>query len=318
MFGVKQRFYVLLLLCVGVCGLFINATLTDEDKLQKEFESYYRIYSLALPNTLELAGEKVPLHDPDVQERLDRELLTNVYWQSQTIMMVKRAQKYFPLVEQIIAQNGIPDDMKFVVLAESGLQNLISPAGATGYWQMLDGTAKNFGLEISNEVDERYHLIKSTQAACAYFKLAYAEFKSWPLVAASYNMGIDGLKKQLQAQQVNNYFDLWLNTETSRYVFRILALKEIVNHPKRFGFHLNHKYQQPDMIQVKVTQPVTDFVTFANQYGCTFKVLKLYNPWLRGKTLTPSANKTYYIELPKDLVRKSIASGLIQNDTIVY
>jgi membrane-bound lytic murein transglycosylase D len=318
MFTTKIRFIVLLLLMAFMGGVFIHASLTEEDKQQKEFETYYKIYSLAAPHKLVFAGEVVPLNDFDIQERYDREILTNVYWQSQTLLMIKRAYKYFPLVEQILAQQGIPDDMKYLALAESGLQNVVSPAGAAGYWQMLDGTAKNFGLEINTEVDERYHIEKSTQAACRYFKEAYAVFNSWALVAASYNMGIDGLRKQLQQQGVNNYYDLLLNTETSRYVFRTLAIKEIMERPSNYGFNVinAHKYQQIPTVKVKVTRSITDLTKYSLDNGCNYKLLKVLNPWLKSKSLTVPAGKIYYIELPKyKIVATDLADKLI-NDTI--
>lgn len=318
MFGAKQRFYFLLLLIICMGGIFIHATLTDEDKARKEFETYYKIYSLAMPDKLLFAGEPVPLTDFDVQERYDREILTNVYWQSQTLLMIKRAGKYFPVVERILAKNGIPDDMKYLALAESGLQNLVSPAGAAGYWQMLDATARNYGLEVSAEVDERYHLEKSTEAACKYFKEAYAVFGSWALVAASYNMGIDGVKKQLRQQSVNSYYDLLLNTETSRYVFRTLAIKEIMERPKNYGFNVvgAHGYQPVPTVKVKVTRSIPDLIRYSLDNGCNYKLLKLLNPWLRSNALNVSSGKVYYIELPRDRVLKTDLVEKVSNDTI--
>lgn len=314
----KLRFYFLLLLLACMGGIFIHATLTDEDKARKEFETYYKIYSLALPDKLLFAGEPVPLTDFDVQERYDREILTNVYWQSQTLLMIKRAGKYFPVVEKILAKNGVPDDMKYLALAESGLQNLVSPAGAAGYWQMLDATARNYGLEVSNEVDERYHLEKATEAACRYFKEAYGVFGSWALVAASYNMGIDGVKKQLRQQGVNSYYDLLLNTETSRYVFRTLAIKEIMERPKTYGFNVvgAHGYQPVPTVKVKVTRNIPDLVKYSLDNGCNYKLLKLLNPWLRSNSLTVTAGKVYYIELPRDRVLQTDLVQKVTNDTI--
>lgn len=318
MLSTKLRFYFLLGLVLAMGLVFLQATLTDDDKQQKEFETYYKIYSVAIPDRLVFAGEPVPFSDFDIQERFDREILTNVYWQSQTLLMIKRAHKFFPTIEPILAKNGIPDDMKYIVLAESGLQNLVSPAGAAGYWQMLDGTAKNYGLEITPEVDERYHLEKSTEAACKYFKEAYTVFNSWALVAASYNMGIDGVRKQLQQQGVANYYDLFLNTETSRYVFRSLALKAIMEHPKKHGFHVleSHTYQPIKTIKVRVNQSIPDLAKYSLANGCNYKVLKLINPWLRNKALTIAPGKTYFIELPHYKVASMPWFNSVSNDTI--
>jgi membrane-bound lytic murein transglycosylase D len=318
MLNPKFRFYFLIVGLSFIGGFFIHATLTEDDKMQREFETYYKIYSLASPDKLVFAGEAVPLTDFDIQERYDREILTNVYWQSQTLLMIKRAHKFFPIIEPILAKNGIPDDMKYLALAESGLQNLVSPAGASGYWQILEATAKNYGLEVSADVDERYHIEKSTEAACRYFKEAYKVFNSWSLVAASYNMGIDGVRKQLQQQGVSNYYDLLLNTETSRYVFRTLAIKGIIEQPRSFGFNVinNHKYVQVETVKIKVTRSIPDLIKYSLDNGCNYKVLKLMNPWLRNKSLTVQPSKFYYIELPKDRLIKTDYKDKISNDTI--
>lgn len=307
-------FGVLLTLAV----VFLNASHTEDDKIQEEFEQYYKIYTLNIPENLWFAGEAVPMNDFDVKERYDRELLTNVYWQSQTLLMLKRANRFFPVISSVLKQNNIPDDLKYLAVAESGLQNVSSPAGAIGYWQMLDKTGKMYGLEITEEVDERYHLEKSTEAACRYFREAYREFNNWALVAASYNMGIDGVRKQLQSQNVNNYYDLYLNTETSRYVLRTLAFKEIMEHPNLFGFNFtrNHLYDNIPTIKVKVTKSIPDLAKFALDNGANYKLLKVLNPWLRKPSLTVADGKTYYISLPKDKVAKTDLWNTILNDTI--
>ncbi len=300
--------------------LFIRADRTYDDKMASEFEQYYRIYSLSIPDKLVFAGEGVPLGNFDVKERYDRELLTNVYWQSQTILLLKRANRFFPTIERILKKNGIPDDFKYLAVAESGLQNVSSPAGAVGYWQFLDKTGKMYGLEVNEEVDERYHLEKSTEAACKYFKEAYSAFGNWALVAASYNMGIEGVKKQLQQQRVNSYYDLYLNTETSRYVFRTLAFKQIMENPALFGFKLNrkHLYDEVATIKVKVSQTIPDLTLLATQNGANYKLLKLMNPWLRKPNLTVAAGKTYYIALPKDNVKQTDLMKELLNDTIPF
>ncbi|MES2560226.1 MAG: transglycosylase SLT domain-containing protein [Bacteroidota bacterium] len=304
------------LLTVAVA--FLNASHTEDDKLQEEFQQYYKIYTLNIPENLWFAGEAVPMNDFEVQERYDRELLTNVYWQSQTLLMLKRANRFFPTISSVLKQNNIPDDFKYLAVAESGLQNVSSPAGAMGYWQFLDKTGKMYGLEITDEVDERYHLEKSTEAACRYFREAYRDFNSWALVAASYNMGIDGVRKQLQNQGVNNYYDLYLNTETSRYVLRTLALKEIMEHPTLFGFNFTpkHLYNPIPTIKVKVTRSIPDLAKFALDNGANYKLLKVFNPWLRKQSLTVAEGKTYYISLPKDKLVQTDLVNAILNDTI--
>lgn len=289
-----------ILACV-TCLLLMQFSDPEEKKRQAEFEQYYRIYSLAIPDRLTFAGETVPMADMEVRERYDKELLTNVYWQSQTILFIKRANRYFPLIEPILKANNIPDDFKYLAVAESGLQNVTSPAGASGYWQFLDKTGKRYGLEITEEVDERLSIEKSTEAACAYFKEAYNQFGSWALVAASYNMGIEGVKRQLQQQGVSNYYDLYLNTETARYVLRMLAIKQIVENPLKFGFNIPQAEMYPPVstYTVAVDSTIENLVTFAAANGVNYKVLKLYNPWLRKPTLTVSTGKVYSIQFPK-------------------
>lgn len=299
--------------------MFIQSTLNEDDKQQKEFESFYKIYSLSIPDKLSFAGEQVPLTDFDVKERYDKELLTNVYWQSQTLLMIKRAEKHFPVIEQILKKHNIPEDFKYIALAESGLQfNVVSPAGAASWWQFLDKTGKVFGLEVNEEVDERYHLEKATEASCKYFQQAYREFGSWALVAASYNMGIEGLKRQMQQQGVNNYYDLYLNTETSRYVLRIMAIKEILENKEKYGFRLvhNHLYANIPVVHVKVAQPIPDLYRFATTFNCNYKQLKLLNPWLRKSSLSNKELKTYVIKLPKDRILQSAYGDKLLNDTI--
>lgn len=281
--------------------LFLQNSSPEDTKRQAEFEQYYKIYSLALPDSLTFAGETVPMFDLEVKERYDKELLTNVYWQSQTLLMIKRANRFFPIIEPILKANQIPDDFKYLALAESGLQNVTSPAGAAGYWQFLDKTGKRYGLEITEEVDERLSIERSTDAACKYFKEAYGVFGNWALVAASYNMGIEGVKKQIEQQSVSNYYDLYLNPETARYVLRMLAIKQILEHPQHFGFNVarGDLYPLVPTYTILVDSTVENLVAFAAENRVNYKVLKLYNPWLKKPTLTVAAGKVYAIQLPK-------------------
>ena len=276
---------------------FIGSTLNDRISRMKEFNDNYNIYALDLPEKASFAGEMVPLNSVDVKERFDRELLVNTYWQSQTLLLLKRKERWFPLIEPILKSNGIPDDFKYLALAESGLTNVVSPSGAAGYWQFLEATGTRYGLEINSEVDERYHVEKATIAACSYFKEAYGVFKNWSLVAASYNMGIDGITKQLDRQHVTNYYDLLLVEETSRYLLRIVALKEICKNPLLYGFHLRKRdfYEPYKYRTVVVDTGVTDLALFAVSLGTTYKELKILNPWLRTSTLSNKMQKKYSI-----------------------
>jgi membrane-bound lytic murein transglycosylase D len=300
--------------------LFMQYSGPEEAKRQAEFEQYYRIYSLELPNNLLFAGEEVPMDDIDVKERYDRELLTNVYWQSQTILMIKRANRYFPLIEKVLKKYKVPSDFKYLAIAESGLQNVTSPAGASGYWQFLEKTGKRYDLEISEEVDERLNIERSTEAACKYFREAYREFGNWALVAASYNMGIEGVKRQMEMQRVKNYYDLYLNSETSRYVLRALAFKQVMEHPKHYGFNVMkaHMYPAIETYEITVDQSIPDLVQFAADHQVNYKVLKVFNPWLKKSTLSVAEGKVYNIQLPKDsLDAKDLPQDEILIDTVV-
>ena len=290
---------------------FFISSITEEQEDQQHQENFnrqYGIYSLNLPAELDFAGEKVPVHLQDVREKLDREMLVNTYWQSQTLLFFKRANKWFPVIEPILAKNNIPEDFKYLALIESGLMNVVSPAKATGFWQLLKGTAEGYGLEVNKEVDERYHVEKSTEAACKYLKGAKEKFGNWTLAAASYNMGKAGLLRRLKKQKVQNYYDLLLNRETSRYVFRILAVREILENPGKYGFHFRTKdlYEPYETYTVQVDTAVKNFTDFATRHGINYKVLKALNPWLRQSYLTNKSKKTYHIKLPKEELKQRL------------
>lgn len=308
-----------ILLALIVLLFSIQAVKKEQARLHEEFNTYYKIYSLETPQTLTFAGSIIRMNDFDVAERYDRELLTNVYWQSQTLLLLKRANRYFPVIEPILKEHNIPDDFKYLALAESGLQHVVSPAGAAGFWQFLDKTGKKYGLEITDQVDERYHIEKSTVAACKYFKEAYAVFKDWNLVAASYNMGIEGVKRQIAAQGINNYFDLYLNTETARYLFRILSLKTIHKNPSKYGFYIaSSQYYNPiQTIVVPVSNSISNLPLWSVQQNCNYKLLKILNPWLRKSYLNVEPGKTYYIQLPKNKIQESANLwAKVKNDTL--
>lgn len=272
------------------------------DEKDKVLNTPNSILSPQMPEKLTFAGEAVPLHDFDVKERFDRELMINTFWHSQTMYLLKKSQRYLPVIEKILKEQGVPDDFKYLAMAESGLANVTSPAKAEGFWQFLESTGKRYGLEINDEVDERYHLEKATLAACKYLKDSKNKLGNWTLAAAAYNMGESGVQKAIEKQGVKNYYDLLLNSETSRYMFRILAIKEIYTNARRFGFALDSTDYYPVIktYTINVDSTVDNLAKFAIDKGINYKVLKLFNPWLRQNYLKNKARKTYVISLPVD------------------
>jgi len=267
----------------------------------EESESPLPAISFDVPKEVTFADEKVPLEISDVRERLDKELQINCYLHSNTIFLIKRAHRWLPQMEEIMQRYDIPEDFKYLPLIESNLLNVVSPKNAVGYWQILKDSGKELGLEITNEVDERYDPLKATEAACKYLRKAYSKFGSWTIVAASYNRGMGGMQRALDDQQVDSYYDLYLNDETSRYVFRILAIKEIINNPLRYGFRIDarHLYQEESLRYVTVNETIKDLVVYAKAQGTNYKLVKRHNPWLREGRLTVKKGKTYQIALPK-------------------
>jgi len=267
---------------------------------QREFNNKYGIFSIVKPESISFAGENAPLFSDDIWERYDKEILKNVYWQSNTMLYLKRANKYFPIIEPILKQNNIPDDFKYLALIESGLENVVSPAGAAGFWQFMKGTAKDYGMEVNSEVDERYNLEISTLAACQYLQKSYNKFGNWTMAAASYNVGINGLSNRSKTQKSNNYYDLYLPNETSRYVFRILVVKEILENPTKYGFIFREKdlYNYPKTIKMELNKLNVNLPEYALEIGVNYKILKQYNPWLRSETLINKNGKTYTLTIP--------------------
>ncbi len=296
---------------IAICAVSIQAVQESPETAENNSEQYkgkenvtrdYNIYALPMPEGLNFAGEKVPLEDPDVYERMDRELLVNTYWQSNALLLLKRANKYFPVIEPILKENGIPDDFKYLAIAESGLTQAVSPAKAVGFWQIMEGTGEDYSLEINGNVDERYHIEKSTRVASEYLNKAKEKFGSWTLAAAAYNAGNAGIQRQLDRQGVSDYYDLLLGEETGRYIFRLLALKEIMQNPQKYGFNFSSDdlYKHIPTYTVKIDTPVTDFAVFAKNYGINYKILKIHNPWLREANLDNRSGKTYEIEIPEE------------------
>lgn len=275
---------------------------TEDITSEKKLVNDYNVYALPIPDGLNFAGEAVPLDNPDIKERMDRELLVNTYWQSNSLLLFKRANKYFPIIEPILAAEGVPDDFKYLAVIESGLTQAVSPARATGFWQILKTTGREYGLEVNQNVDERYHIEKSTRVACNYLKKAKKRFGSWTAAAAAYNAGNAGVGRRMKSQNVDDYYDLLLGEETGRYVFRIIALKEILSNPKKYGFNYKKQdlYEYIPTYKVSVDTAVTDFVKFAEGFGINYKILKIHNPWLREPHLNNKSRKQYFIDIPKE------------------
>ncbi|MEJ7610865.1 MAG: lytic transglycosylase domain-containing protein [Ferruginibacter sp.] len=253
-----------------------------------------------VPAKIDFAGEAVPLQQQEVREQLDRDILFNYYWQNNIFYMMKLSARYFPAIEAELKKNGVPDDFKYLCIAESNLLNAVSKAGATGFWQFMKSTAPGYDLEISETVDERYHVEKATAAACRYFKQAYARFGNWIAAAASYNCGMGGYSERAAFQRTNNYYELVLPEETQRYIYRILAYKHILSNADSLGFVLapEERYAPVKTKTIPVNFNISNLLVFANNNGSTYKLLKWYNPWLRGRSLRVRPGKTYNIILP--------------------
>jgi hypothetical protein len=253
-----------------------------------------------MPAEEDLAGEGVPLGAFGVREQYDRELVVNTYHHSSTMLYFKRAARWFPVIEPILKEKGLPDDMKYLAIIESGLDQVVSPAGAAGFWQFMKGTAPQYGLTVSKEVDERYHVEKATNAACDYLLESKEEFGSWALAAASYNMGKAGVRRELKEQGVEAYWDLHLNSETARYVYRLLAIKAIFEDPSSFGFSIESEALYAPYVTrtVWATASISDLAQFAREEGSNLKALKILNPWLRSDRLTVAVGDSISIEFP--------------------
>ena len=294
-----------ILLVTGISFLLLMSTTSHPSVKEYNhssdagFSSRYQLSNPPIPKTLEFAGEEVPLDRYDVRESFDRELLVNVYWQSNILLYCKRAYRYFPMIESILKKEGVPEDFKYLALIESGLTNVISPAKATGFWQFMKETGISHGLEINDDVDERYHPEKATYAACQYLKRSFKQQGSWTLAAAAYNMGDGGVKRQITRQNQSSYWDLLLNDETARYLYRILAAKTILSDPQSYGINLRltDLYQPLTVKTITVDTAIDNLVDFAAKQNMTYKEFKALNPWLRSDKLTNKTGKTYTITL---------------------
>jgi len=296
----KATLGIMTLLSAGfLITIFVSAD--SQHAIAPSFEeSPFSASPWALPQEVTFAGEAMPLQNFDTRESLDRELNATAYRHGSTLLTIKRAGRYFPEIEKILREYGIPDDFKYLACAESDLSNAISPAGATGFWQIMEGTGKEMGMAINKEVDERYNLERSTIFACRYFKKAYERYGSWTMAAASYNNGLSGLDEQMEIQKEANYYDLLLNDETARYIFRITALKLVMSEPSRYGFAIapEEAYKPVPYTEVKIDSAVTSFEQFSRHFDTNYKMLKFLNPWLRKPFLTNSNGKEYIIRVP--------------------
>jgi membrane-bound lytic murein transglycosylase D len=295
------------LLFIGMLYLFVHQKETRKE-IEKVpvtenlvfLEGMNYAMPVPIPDSANFAGEPVPMDIFYVREQFDRELTVNTYWHSATILNFKRAARWFPVIEPILAKNGIPSDFKYLALIESGLQNVISPSGATGFWQFLEKTGKEYGLTINKEVDERYHVVKATQAACAYLNKSYLKFGNWTLVASSFNAGQGRIDETIDKQQVRNYYEMFLPDETTRYIFRILAMKCIYENPVKYGFKLSpgDLYSPVSMKTIKVTESLSDLAAFAREHKTTYRMLRELNPWIRSDKLTVRHGEAFDISLP--------------------
>jgi membrane-bound lytic murein transglycosylase D len=325
----KKSILIIALVCFCVLEGFLYYTSkqkeTSDHNYLREYQLSNKVYSLVLPAEVIFAGEKAPLNSYYVREGLDRELSVNAYWQSNTLIMLKKTNRYFSIMEPILKKYNVPDDFKYLALIESGLTNVVSPSGASGFWQFMKETGAKYGLEITDEVDERYELEKSTEAACKLLLHSYSLFRNWTLCAAAYNAGESRIQNALSNQMVNTYYDLYLNAETSRYLFRILALKLLYEHPTEFGFFIRNKDMYPMIPTYKLTldTSVTNLVELAKKLDINYRVFKEFNPWLRKDKLTIGVGKKYILTIPKkgfedfdNLMQEVNDAELIFNDTL--
>lgn len=308
-FSAKGISYALVI--TGLLGIILVFSFSKPcsnhgDTIPNEHKPMAVVRGIDIPKSLDFAGELVPLENFDVKEAIDRELLINTYWHSQTLLFLKKSTRYFGLIEPILKKYNVPDDFKFLALAESGFSNVTSPVGAVGFWQFVPATAKEYGLEVNDEVDERYHVEKSTEAACRFLSSSHNIYKSWTMAAAAYNAGRKGLNKQIQRQYTDYYYDILLNEETARYIFRIVALKMIISNPQKYGFEIakGDYYQPIPYTEITIKTSITDLAKFAFEKGTNYKMLKMINPWLRDNILTNNIGKSYNIKIPEAGFRK--------------
>lgn len=298
-------FTVTLLAAWGAIDIFTSAKNTgkpDENQPKQNSNNTFASFAYELPKEMTFAGEQIPLQNYDVRESLDQELLKVAYWHSEMFSYLKKSYRFFPIVEPILKANGIPEDFKYLMVTESGMRNVTSPAGAKGFWQFMEETATSYGMTVNKEIDERYDLEKATVGACKYLKEAYNRYGSWTLAAASYNVGQGNLNKQIRGQGTDDYYDMFLNVETARYIYRIAAVKLVMQNPQSYGYYFRKTDLYPiiDTKTISTDTVLIDLTKFAKQNGTNYKVFKLLNPWLRADIITNSAKKTYKFVVPTE------------------
>jgi hypothetical protein len=298
----KEKHFIISIVALGVAVVYLlyKDLKPPEPEPEEEVLVSYGVPELTIPDTVIFAGERVPIEIPDVKERLDRELHVNTFWHSNTIFLLKRGHRWLPDIKKELEDAGVPADLMYISAIESDLQNKISPKNAVGFWQLLKGTARDYGLEVTTEVDERYHPIKSTKAAAKYLGRAYLKFGSWANAAASYNIGRRGLDRALTKQAVDSYYDLLLNDETSRYLFRAIAIKLIFEDPVKYGFNFSEEslYDKEDLKEIEISESIDDLREWAFEHNINYKQLKRHNPWLRRNTLSVRNGKSYIFQIP--------------------
>ncbi|OFX80467.1 MAG: hypothetical protein A2X12_04285 [Bacteroidetes bacterium GWE2_29_8] len=320
--------FLLIIISLLVFKLFFSGTShSNFDVSYKEaFMKNYKIFALDIPDTIYFAGERVPTEKYYVRESIDQELVKNTYGHSTTILMFKRANRWFPIIEPILKKHNIPSDFKYLALIESYFENNSSSKGAAGYWQFMPITAIDHDLEVTDDIDERLNVEKATEAACLYIRSMYKRYKNWTLAAASYNVGEYSLNNSLNNQKVEDYHDLFLNKETARYVYRIIAVKLIFKHPQDYGFYIRKKdlYSPIPTEYIEVDTTINDLVDFSIKHGINYKILKELNPWLRKSFLNNKDRKKYQIKVlpkgynPENLFKtpSEYEMELIENDSL--
>jgi hypothetical protein len=253
-----------------------------------------------VPDEMTFAGELISFKDVDLKERMDNELVINNFWHSNTILMMKRSNRWLPIMKSIFKNEQVPEDLVYIAVVESGLKNVTSPRGAKGFWQFMEATGKEYGLTVNHQMDERYHVEKSTRAACQYLKNAYSKFGSWVLAAAAYNLGINGIADNLERQKVKSYFDLSLNSETARYIFRILAVKLVFENPANYGFYINNEELYPQYLtkNVIIDTSIPNLYEWSKEHGISIKILRKLNPWIKGQSFNVKEGEMFSFKIP--------------------
>ena len=309
-----KKTYVSLASWTLISFLIMFISFDPNQKITLDYSnSNFKVLGLNIPMNLEFAGERVPQNDYEIKESLEKEFFANKSWKKSSLALFVKAQKWFPLIEPILKKEGVPDDFKYVAIIESHLSNVVSPVGASGFWQLMPVTAQHYGLIVNSEVDERLDVEKATHVACQHFKDAHHYFKNWTLSAAAYNVGIGGIQNALKKQSTNNYYDLLLNKETGSFIYRILAYKTLLSNPTHFGVKNKIKKSSgfPSFKIVKVDSSITNLSAFAKHVGTNIIVLKTFNPWLIGEQLTNLEKKTFQFKIPKN---KNVDLSVYFND----